>query len=57
MSERNPKLMRDAPLTQEERRFVRMFRNRYAALPDWQIAYVVRKTLDHLERKRCRNYR
>ena len=57
MGTRNRDLMMNAPLTKEERRFVSMFRRRYVAMPEWQVAYVVRKTLDHLEAKRCQNYR
>jgi len=53
----NPRLMREAPLTPEERRFVQTFRARYRAMQEWEIAYVVRKTLDLLEKKRCQNFR
>lgn len=54
MRRRRPRLLNDAPMTPEERRFVGMFQARYTAMPDWQIAYVVRKSLDHLEEKRCK---
>lgn len=43
--------------TSYERRLARIIKQRMYGLQEWQILYILRKTIEYLEKSRCRRLR